>query len=276
MLCSPVIVSLVHQLVHLLWVDHGRRDTQRPGVGHCWCWQLLQAILYVFSILYYISSPVSFWTWMCVCLCIFQLDNSLKAKVLCWHWGPFTVNLTPLRGQDRAFFSFFFLRNLVAWHKSQSSSHSSTSKSVNLSKRNYFIQQMKMQSETTTRAISSQSKVLVGPEIEGRPGCLLLQTVVWSWGHDGVSVQFIYSCHFLSKLTNTFLQDGLERVEDNRCQCSHMTATSSFYLFLYLLLFPNFCLLLFGHTHTHKLLCGSQVCVRVRSQAKQKDFVRLT
>lgn len=108
MLCSPVIVSLVHQLVHLLWVDHGRRDTQRPGVGHCWCWQLLRAILCVLSILYYISSPVSFWTWTCVCLCIFQLDNLLKAKGLCWHWGPFTVNLTPLRGQDRAFFFLFF------------------------------------------------------------------------------------------------------------------------------------------------------------------------
>lgn len=110
MLCSPVIVSLVHQLVHLLWVDHGRRDTQRPGVGHCWCWQLLRAILCVLSILYYISSPVSFWTWYVCVLVHFPVGQLAESKgpVLtlgAFHCKPYTSSGT---GQS-FFFPFFFL-----------------------------------------------------------------------------------------------------------------------------------------------------------------------
>lgn len=97
-------------------------------------------------------------------------------------------------------------------------------------------------------------------------------------------VQFIYSCHFLFKTnTNMLRQDGQEWVGEEQPvqQHSHMTFIDSFYLILYLLLLSNFSLPPFGHTNAHKytrlrrhmLLCGSQVCVDVRSQAKQFLFL---
>lgn len=129
MLRSPVTVSLLEQLVHLQWVDHGRQDTQRPGVGHCWCWQLLQAILYVLSILYCICALVYIEAlYVDVCVFVYFPVGKLAESdglVLTW-WGPFTVNLTFLRGQGTAFFLF----NLVVWHEPQCSSHSTTSKNV--------------------------------------------------------------------------------------------------------------------------------------------------
>lgn len=145
MLCSPVIVSLLYQLVHLRWVDHGRQDTQRPWVGHCWCWQLLQTILYVLSILYYISSPVCVEVlYVDVCVLVhFPVGQLAESKGLVLTWGPFTVNLTPLRGQDRAAFCFFWF-NLVVWHKAQCSSHCTTSlrMAVNVSEKKLFIKML--------------------------------------------------------------------------------------------------------------------------------------
>lgn len=46
--------------------------------------------------------------WTCV-LVHFPVGQLAESKGLVLTWGPFTVNLTPLRGQDRAFFSYLIL-----------------------------------------------------------------------------------------------------------------------------------------------------------------------
>lgn len=192
MLCSPVIVSLLYQLVHLRWVDHGRQDTQRPWVGHCWCWQLLQAILYVLSIIYYISSPVCVEVlYVDVCVLVhFPVGQLAESKGLVLTWGPFTVNLTPLRGQDRAAFCFFWF-NLLVWHKAQCSSHCTKSKNgCKFIRKETIYKNAEWSVAKPPSGLSAdpsaaefsliriqQSEESVGSK-ECSPACLLLQTVV--------------------------------------------------------------------------------------------------
>lgn len=117
-LWSPLIVSILHQLVHLQWVDHGTQHTQRPGKAHCSCWQLLQSILYVLSILYYISALVYIEVlYVDVCVLVhFPVGQLAESDGLVLPWGPFTVNLTLLRGQ-----SFFYY--LTLWSGTSPSIH---------------------------------------------------------------------------------------------------------------------------------------------------------
>lgn len=97
---------------------------------------------------------------------------------------------------------------------------------------------------------------------------------------DGVARSIYLFLPFSFKTnTNMFLQDGQEWVGEQQtvCRCSHRTFIYSFLpqslsFILFKFLSAAFWTDTHIHTHRHTLLCGSKVCVGVRSQAKQKDF----
>lgn len=186
-LWSPLIVSILHQLVHLRWVDHGTQHTQRPGVAHCWCWQLLQAILYVLSILYYISALVYIEVlYVDVCVLVhFPVGQLAESDGLVLTWGPFTVNLTLLRGQ-----SYFYY--LTLWSGTSPSIHHTllhlrmcckfiTKEAIynTIYVLNEVLQNHREGHQLTPLLIHiQQSKATVGFPRGLSPGRLLLQTVV--------------------------------------------------------------------------------------------------
>lgn len=100
-------------------------------------------ILYVLSILYCISCPVyTEVLYVDVCVLVhFPVGQLAESKGLVLTWGPFTVNLTPLKG--RAFFSPFSY--LILWSGTSPSVHHTVlhlRMAVNLSQKKLFIKML--------------------------------------------------------------------------------------------------------------------------------------
>lgn len=145
-----------------------------------------------------------------VCACAFSSWTICWKQRSCVDTGAFYCKPYTFRGTGHNFFFLFFLLNLVVWHQSQCSSHASEPKNgcEFITNETIYINAKrcvaKPPSGLPADPFDSRRKVVVPQEKESSPPWLLLQTCCLELKPTMVSaVQFIYSCHFSSKQTQT-------------------------------------------------------------------------